>query len=286
MDNSWRGPLSKTQVLNRIAPFLLAPRVAREIRLDLFDIQAREIRLPLGNDNWQVLRPSIQKSFWEKIDGLCAKEDITSLGITRGMKASVMLPGVRVQNGGRFIVGLALLRIEEALNKGTAQRVILASDHSAAFSLAVQVADTFKMPIMLQSMAPVRHEAMAWQVYRREGLALSLACFNPEIWTANDIILLLDEGYAEEAARFSSGWQINLTDSSRGHAPELEGELSRQGIAPVLRNLAPLMEACLEDDKKLGPWGKKMMPDREKLQIWEAFLDNKRGGHYNTIKGI
>ena len=56
--------MSKTQVLNRIAPFLLAPRVAREIRLDLFDIQAREIRLPLGNDNWQVLRPSIQKSFW------------------------------------------------------------------------------------------------------------------------------------------------------------------------------------------------------------------------------
>ena len=278
--------MSKTQVLNRIAPFLLTPRVAREIRLNIFDTQAREIRLPMGNDNWQTLQPSIQESFWEKIDGLCEKEKITSLGVTRGIKAAVVLPGIRVQSGGQFIVDLALLRIEEALNKGGVQRIVLGSDQREVCSLAVQAGDTFKVPIMLQSMIPGRHEAMAFHIFRQKGLALSLACFCPEMWTANDIVLLLDEVYAKKAAGFTSGLQINLTDSSRGHAPVLEDELSKQGILPVLSNLAPLVEAYWEDNEDLRPGGKTRISDGRRLRFWDSFLDNERGGHYNTIKGI
>jgi hypothetical protein len=88
------------------------------------------------------------------------------------------------------------------------------------------------------------------------------------------------------ASNSSSGWKINLFDSSHGHAPELEEELQRQGIDPALGNLAPLMEAYLLKGVNSNQRDNVEIIEEKGGLVWDYFLDKEGTGHYNTIKGF
>ncbi|MGE5543799.1 MAG: hypothetical protein ACM3UW_02400 [Bacillota bacterium] len=274
-------------MLNRIAPLFFRPRSSRTIRLNEIGLEAREIHIPLGSENWDFLDQRIGEQFGQKVKSLCRKQDIESLGITRNLRtdrlSSLALEGRR---GDKFIVVLALLKIEEILGRIRAQRVILVSDQELAYCLAVKVSERFKLPVSLQTVHPAQHESMALRMLHQEGLALSLAALKPARWQDEDIVIVLDESYAGLAKGNGNGWRINLADSSRGHAPELEMRLQRQGLDPALCNLAPLMETYLLHKK--NPGLPDIIPTIEEKggRIWEYFLDKEWGGHYNTIKGF
>ncbi len=281
-----RGLLFKPSVLNRVAPLFFGPRLSRVIALTKVGLLAKELLIPLGHENWKSLTPEIRETLGQRVLHLCQKQKIQSLGVSRGLPPDSLGSLAAKRRGDNFIMALALLKIAESLGQTRGRRIILVSDQKLAFSLAVLVSERFKVPVFLQSTTPCRHEAFAWRMLYREGLAISLSAINPAQWKDDDIVLLLDEGYAHLVKGYESGWRLNLFDSSQGHAPQLEEELQEQGMDPALRNLAPLMEAYLLQEVN-GHYKDCIKIIEEKgSKIWGYFLDKQEDGHYNTIKGF
>lgn len=276
----------KPSVLNRVAPLFFGPRLSRAIRLKGVGLEARELLIPLGNENWDGLAPQIREHFGKRVTTLCRKQEIESLGVTRDLQPESLGSMAMERRGDNFIVALALLRIEESLGKIGGRRVILVSDQKLAFLLAVKVSERFKVPVFLQSVNPRQHEATALRMLHQEGLAISLSTLKPAKWKHDDIVLLLDEGYANLVNSFATGWRVNLFDNSQGHAPELEEELQGQGMDPALRNLAPLMEAYLLNGINGDQRDNIGVIEEKGGGVWDYFLDKEGAGHYNTIKGF
>ena len=281
------GLLFKPAVLNRVAPLFFGPRFSRSIRIREVRLEARELHIPLGDENWDYLGQPIREQFEHKIQALCRKQEIECLGITRGLRQERLNSlALNYRKGGNFIVALALLRIEEILERVRAKRVILVSDQQLAYCLAVKVSERFKLPVFLQTVNPRQHESIALRMLHQEGLAVSLTALKPARWKDSDIVLLLDEEYASLAISCDHGWRLNLAASSRGHAPELELRLQQQGLDPALRNLAPLMEAFLLNGENTRQQDIIAYIEEEGERIWNYFLDKEWAGHYNTIKGF
>jgi len=281
------GFLFKPAVLSRVAPLFFGPRLSRRIRIEEVGLNVREIHIPLGDENWEYLGQQIRGQFEQKIQTLCRKQGIECLGISRDLQEERLASLALVKRtGDKFIVALAMLKIEELLGRVRAQRLILVSDKELAYCLAAKVSERFKLPVFLQTANPRQHESSALRMMRREGLALSLAALKPAGWKDNDIILVLDEEYVSLAQSYEHGWRVNLADSSQGHAPELEFKLQRQGLDPSLANLAPLMEAHLLNGKSAKQQDITAYIEEEGGRIWDYFLDKEWGGHYNTIKGF
>ena len=184
-----RGLLFKPAVLNRVAPLFFGPRLTRTIRLKGVGLEAREIHIALGNENLMGLSPQMREQLERRVQALCRHQGIETLGVTRGVKPeSLNLLAQEGRRGDRFIIALALLKIEEVLGKAGGQRVILVSDQKLAFYLAVRVSDRFKLPVLLQCRNPRQHEAAVLRMLHQEGLALSLAVLKPARWRKDDII--------------------------------------------------------------------------------------------------
>lgn len=276
----------KQSVLNRVAPLFFGPRLSRVIRLKGVGLQAQELLIPLGNENWESLNPQIRDYFVQKVVNLSRKQGIESLGVTRNLEPGTLESMTTQRRGDSFIIALALLRIGEGLEKIRGRRVILVSDQKLAFPLAVISSERFKVPVFLQSINPRQHEATAMRMLRQEGLAIALSKLSPGKWADDDIVILLDENYQDWGNADYKGVRINLFDSSRGHAPELEAELQQQGINPALCNLAPLLEAHILNGTNCNPQDNVEIIKGKGGRIWDYFLDNDGTGHYNTIKGF
>jgi hypothetical protein len=282
-----RGFLFRPEVLNRVAPLFFGPRLSRAIQLKDAGLNGRVLHIPLGCENWENLRPQIREEFGQRVQSLCRKQGIESLGITRGLSLeSLGSLALQSRSGDKFITALALLKIEEVLGQTGGQRVILVSDQKLAFKLAVKVSERFKLPVFLQCANPSRHEATALRILHQEGLAISLGVLKPAKWKDDDIILLLDDSYADLVSSTATGRQLTLAESSHGHAPQLEESLQRQGVDPALRNLAPLMEAFLLDGTSANRQDLVRTIEEEGGQVWDYFLDKEGVAHYNTIKGF
>ena len=174
-----RGFLFKPTVLNRVAPLFFTPRGWQGIRLKEVGLEASGLIIPLGIENWNSLTPEVREHFEKRILVWCRKHEIGSLGVNRGLNGEGFDPVAIGKRGDLFIMALALLRVAESLGRYGGRRVILVSDQGLAFSLAVKVTERFKVPVVLQSIRPIRHEAAAWHMFRQEGLAMSLSTLNP-----------------------------------------------------------------------------------------------------------
>ena len=295
------GPLFKPAVLNKVASLFFAPRISRTIRIKEVGLEVRELHIPLENESLYYLDPRLKEQFRQKLEALCRKLGIESLGISRVLRPGIMSPRtVEGRRGDYFIISLALLRLEEMLECIRAQRVILVSDQELAYTLAVEISERFKLPVFLQTANPRQHEPAVLTMLRQQGLALSLALLKPAGWKEDDIIFILDEKYrwcqgdgsrdtktgVKRTVPLTPLTPIDLSDGSEGQAPELEVSLQEQGLNPALHHLAPLMEAYLLDGKDGEPQGIIKHLEEEGARVWDYFLDKVWDAHYNTIQGF
>lgn len=289
-----RGPLFKPAVLNRVASIFFGPRISGIIRMKEVELEVWELHIPLENESLYHLDPQHKEQCRQKLAALCRKLGIKSLGVSRVLRPGIMGSlAVEGRRGDCFIIALALLRLEEMLEFVRARRVILVSDQELAYTLAVEISERLKLPVFLQTANPRQHEPTVLRMLQRYGLALSLALLNPAGWKDDDIVFILDEKYRDLIRQAGVGETVllpplppvDLTDSSRGHAPELEKRLKEQGLNPALHHLAPLMEAYLLDGEDTGL---QIINHLEAGggRVWDYFLDKVRDGHYNTIKGF
>jgi len=270
------GPLFKPAVLNRVASLFFTPRISRTIRIKEVGLEVWELHIPLGNEGLYNLAPQLREKFGQKLEAMCRKLGIESLGLSRILRPGIISPlAVEGRRGDHFIISLALLRLVEMLEYKRARRVILVSDQEMAYTLAVRISERLKLPVFLQTANPRQHEAAALRMLQQHGLALSLALLKPAGWKDDDIVFILDEKYRDltndvtRTVPLTPLAVVNLTNSSRGHAPKLEMMLKEQGLNPALYHLAPLMEAFLLDGMETGQRDIVRYLEEEGDRVWD-----------------
>ncbi|MGE5417620.1 MAG: hypothetical protein ACM3UZ_12860 [Acidobacteriota bacterium] len=276
-DQEHRGILSRPGILNRIAPVFLHPRPKKDLHIKGLGLTGTQLMIPMGTGNWQSLSDRNKISMAAKarqvaLDKLETPNILVSRG---GTEQELMEPGDR--NGDYFVSALTSKLAGHWLEKADAKRVIVAGDDTLTAVAALLIADRYRIPVIWQSLHPEKHEVTVSRALYRHGIPISLMPFDPAGWKKTDLALNLHEYYAQMGARYGSGCKVDLSNSSSGHAPELENELSEQGINPSLAYLSPVLEWVLLDDRDttgLSEW--EIVHDAEQKgdAVWDYFLDN------------
>lgn len=286
MPNDKRGLVYRKYLLDRLAPFLFAPRVARMIDLPAMDARGYHVLLPLGAGNLNSMEPERRQQVLGRSIDVARDFNLPALAVDRRLKEQFPLQdvGLRLIFGDHFVKALAAAYIKRILNQHDVKRVIIATDNEDLVGF-MDYLSRFGVPLSVQTYHPARYEPVAHQMMYEKGLAVSTSMFNPLSWERGDLVVVFDPQDRFMTLSPRSVFYLQLGNNSRNLAPALESSLSSYGVNACLHNLAPIMELCL------GPVAAELPPAEgsgetnhpqafialEKaaasLGLWELFLD-------------
>ncbi len=284
-----RGFLYRKTVLDRLAPFLFAPRVKNLIDLPELKSTGCNIVLPLGAGNLKILENEKQKDLFGRTAEILDNKKIKIMAVDRSLKALFpqLSSGFFPVFGDNFIKALAFVMIRDILLHKDPKRLIIVGN-TEDFGDLIEAISGYGLPISIQNPHPEKYEVFAYHFLYKKGLAISNSRIKPENWEKDDLVLLLDYDMQELAVTFPGVFFVRLSNKSRGLARELEDSLAGCGIEPVLHNLAPILEAYLIDkagfcglNRELnmtnaGGDGNTFLSLQEtgdRLNLWQLFLD-------------
>lgn len=245
-----RGLLSRKFFLDTVAPVLYHPRVKRTIRLQSLGAEGPQVLVPLSRVDWGALNRENQARLWREAGQVAKKHGISVMAVNRALRFTTPeMLSIRVAWGDYFILALALVLAERAVNHYGADKLYLVGEFPGLPGL-ISLLGGMGVPVVLQTFYPARCEHLAYHMFYSQGVALSVGYFNPRNWGGGDAVLIFDPTYHRFVLGQKGVFIISLTDDSCCHAPELEDSLRSQEVDGSLKNLAPILEAYL---MRLGP---------------------------------
>jgi len=280
-----KGLAGRKYFLDRLAPFLYGPRIARLIEVPQLGAGCN-IHLPLGAGNITSLPEQGQQRFLEKTGQLLKELQLTNLSAERSLRQAWPNLGEYFDLvwGDDFIKALSYTLVQETMSRRGADKIILVGEMST-YSDLLEALTVFGVPISVQSLKPGDYEVMTYRLLYDKGCAVSNSYVNPQGWEKGDLILVF-EGEAEGLVAAAPGkFLFRLTNSSRGLAPDLEEHLEQNGISGQLGTVAPILETCIavkaginsahaeQDMSKPAPLFQNLRAAGEELGVWDIFLD-------------
>ncbi|MGI6467597.1 MAG: hypothetical protein GXZ09_10820 [Syntrophomonadaceae bacterium] len=287
MPNDKRGLVYQKYILNRLAPFLFAPRVACLIDLPVIKARGYHVLLPLGEGNLDSMDPERQQQMLGKSIAVTRGFNLPALAVDRRLKPRFAVPqeDMKLVFGDHFIKALAAAYIKRTLSCHAVKRIIIATDHEDVAEFA-EYAARFDVPLSIQSFHPAGYEALAYQMMYEHGRAVSTSLFNPRSWSKGDLVVIFDTQDRLVTISSRDVFALKLSNLSHNLSPLLENHLQNHGLEARLHNLAPIMELCLwmlaaranpRADASKAEDGLPVFLQLEKsatlLGLWELFLD-------------
>lgn len=287
MQSDKRGLVYQKYLLDRLAPFLFAPRVARLIDMPVINARGYHVVLPLGEGNLNSMEPERQQQMLSKSIDVTRDFNLPALAVDRRLKPRFVLPQVDMQIifGDHFIKALAAAYINRSLNRHAVKRIIIATDNEDLVDF-VDYASRFDVPLSIQSYQPARYEPVAHQMMYENGRAVSTSLFNPRSWSKGDLVVIFDPRDRFVAISPPDVFCLQLGNRSENIAPVLENNLKNHGVEARLCILAPIMELCLgiitakqpsretvTAETVLPPDFIRVEKSASSLGLWELFLD-------------
>lgn len=284
-----RGLVYQKYVLDRLAPFLFAPRVARLIDLPVINARGYHVVLPLGEGNLDCMEPERQQQMLCKSIDVTREFNLPALAVDRRLKPRFALSqgDMKLVFGDNFIKALAAAFIKRTLSKHDMKRIVIATDNEDVMDFAEYVA-YFDVPLSIQSYYPARYETAAYQMMYENGRAVSTSLFNPHSWRKGDLVVIFDTQDRFVAISTQDVFALQLGNLSHNLSPALENNLKNYGLEARLHNLAPIMELCLwmtaepipeadtNTEKALLPAFIQLEKSANSLGLWELFLDKAK----------
>lgn len=284
MPNDKRGLVYRKYLLDRLAPFLFAPRVARMIDLPVINARGYHVVLPLGAGNLNNMEPERRQQMLGRSIDVARDFNLPALAVDRRLKDQFPSPGVGLIFGDHFVKALAAAHIKRTLSKHDVKRIIIATDNEDLAEF-MDYASRFGVPLSVQTYHPARYEPVAYQMMYEKGLAVSTSMFNPQSWERGDLVVVFDPQDRFMTLSSRSLFYLQLGNGSSNLAPALESSLSSCGVKACLHTLAPILELCLGPIAELPPAadGKggtnhtrafiALEKAAASLGLWELFLD-------------
>ncbi|NLB53340.1 MAG: hypothetical protein GX808_10480 [Syntrophomonadaceae bacterium] len=274
-----RGLVYKKVFLDRLAPFIFAPRLERLIKIKYISACGGNILLPLGVDNLNILPKEKQILMAQKTEDLLKQYQLDNLAVDRRLKNCLphIFPERELIFGENFIKALAHVLIKEYISRHEVCRIIVVGTIED-FNYFIESLEQYQIPVTIQTTHPHRDEIFARQLLYEKGQAVSTSYLAPENWEPGDLVIIFDDNIRLiDKKRITVLFLNNYSDNL---APELESELAEHNLAPELFNLAPILESCLRE--KAGILGTDEEPvsdffDLEEIGhqwgLWDHFLD-------------
>lgn len=279
-----KGLTGRKYFLDRLAPLLYAPRIARLIEVPQLGVGCH-IHIPIGVGNMNSLAESGQQRFLEKTEQILHDTKITNLSADRSLRPFWPDLGQYFDLvwGDDFIKALGFTLVQNIMSRRGGDKIILVGDISNYGDL-LEALIVFEVPISVQSLKPTDYEVMTYRLLYERGCAISNSYVNPQDWGLGDLILVFDGVAAGVIAAAPGQFLLRLTNSSRGLAPELEDHLEQSGMDGRLGIMAPILESCIKvkagivpahgehDTLGLTPFIT-LQRAGEEIGVWDIFLD-------------
>ncbi len=193
MEIDKRGLVYQKYLLDRLAPFLFAPRVMRLIDLPLIKARGYHVLMPLGEGNLDSMEPERQAQMLSKSIELIRGFNLPALAVDRRLKSRFFhsQPDIKVVFGDHFIKALAAAYIIHSLSRHDIKRIVVATDNEDVVDF-VEYATQFDLPVSFQSYHPARYEPVAYQMMYENGRAVSTSMFTPQSWGRGDLVVVFD----------------------------------------------------------------------------------------------
>lgn len=290
MESDKRGLVYQKYLLDRLAPFLFAPRVTRLIDLPVINARGYHVVMPLGEGNLNNMDPERQVQMLSKSIEVTRDFNLPALAVDRRLQSRFVVSdvGLKVVFGDHFIKALAAAYIKNSLSRHDIKRIVIATDHEDLVDF-MDYASRFDLPVSIQSYQPARYEPVAYQMMYENGRIVSTSMFNPHSWSKGDLVVVFDPRDRFLGISPRDVFCLQLGNRSCNLAPSLEHDLQCHGVEARLHNLAPIMELYI------GPHAEKqpvvlndccgaiagqefvlMEKAANSLGLWELFLDKAK----------
>lgn len=280
-----KGLAGRKYFLDRLAPLLYGPRIARLIEVPQLGCGCN-IHLPLGAGNLANLPQRGQQRFLEKTGQLLEEMHLTNLSAERSLRQVWANLGeyFNLVWGDDFIKALGYTLVQETISRRGANKIILVGDMST-YSDLLEALTVFQVPISVQSLRPVDYEVMTYRLLYDKGCAVSNSYVNPQGWEKGNLILVFDGEAESLIAAAPHQFLFRLTNNSRGLAPDLEEHLEQNGISGQLGTMAPILESCIavkagiksahaeQDMSKTTAPFQDLWAVGAEIGVWDIFLD-------------
>ncbi len=288
IDQTKTGLAYKKVFLDRLTPLFFAPRLEKLIDMPYLDARGGNILLPLGVGNLNILQQERHKDIAQKTQCLLEEYNLANLAVDRRLKDIFpdIYPRQELIFGEEFIKALAHVLIKAYLSRHDLRKIIIVSA-AEDFALFISSLDQYQLPVSIQNFSPHRDEIFAHQLLYEKGQAVSTSYLTPENWEEGDLVIIFADNNKLMENYKGAALTIILNNCSSSLAPELERGLAKDGLAPNLFNLAPIMESCLRaktgfsdtDTEPIIASEKREADFRELEEIgrrwglWDHFLD-------------
>lgn len=286
-----RGLLYQKYLLDRLAPFLFAPRVKQMIDLPVLNARGYHVSLPLGTGNLESMEPEKKQHILGRSIAVAEDFELPALAVDRRLKPHFPNQNttLKIHFGDHFIKALAAAYVKHMLSKRPIKRVVVATDFEDVTSFVSYLA-AWGCPLSIQSYHPMRYEPLSYQMMYQEGYTLTTSMFNPDSWEPGDLVVLFDPVDRFLTVSFPDVSCLQLNNHTTGLAPLVEAGLRQYGIDACLYNLAPIMELCIwslssanipmdqrKSDEISQPESFVHLEEiANSLGLWELFLDKER----------
>lgn len=290
MQSDKRGLVYQKYLLDRLAPFLFAPRVTRLIDLPVINARGYHVVMPLGEGNLDSMEPERQLQMLSKSIEVTRDFNLPALAVDRRLKSRFAISevGLKLVFGDHFIKALAAAYIKHSLSRHDIKRIVVATDNEDLVDF-IEYASRFDVPLSIQSFQPARYEPVAYQMMYENGRIVSTSMLNPHSWSRGDLVVVFDPQDRFVAISPRDVFCLQLGNKSCNLAPSLEKSLQSYGVEARLHNLAPIMELCLGPHTEEQPallhdfnrtvTGLGFLPLEKaanSLGLWELFLDKAK----------
>jgi len=241
-----RGPAATYR--QKKTSLFYGPAVRQGLVIPEADVFGLHLVLPFSPEAWARTPGETRAGVTARVMTVVQRQGVSALGIRRGQ--GLENENMKAWRGEVFLAALARLKVQEALEQGSFERVIVVGDSPLSVLIAWQIKLGCGCCVVLRSSRPSRLERAAEKLRFQEGLVLPLSCYTPQGWEKKDLVVFLDffpdrDGFLPQPASV-----ISLYHESRGHAPFWEKQLEKRGIDCSLGILAPFLEALLLADQK------------------------------------
>ncbi len=281
------GLAFKKVFLDKLAPIFYAPRLKRIIKLPYMEACGGNIMLPLGIANLQDLQHESKHLLAGKLGSLLQEYKLRYLAVDRRLKNQLtdITDGQVLVHGDNFIKALAHVFIKELLTRYELHKIIIVGTIED-FPGFISSLEQYGLPISIQALYPQQQELFAHHLLYEKGQAVSTSYLNPQNWGRDDLVFILTDLTETITDGKNAALTIYLNNCSCSLAPRLDSEFERNGLFPVLYNLAPILESCLLAKAGIQNFGTESItvnaPNTEFLTLenigyqwglWELFLD-------------
>ena len=248
-----QGLVYRKFFLDRLAPYLFAPRVENLINFCGLGLKGCNMLLPMGQGNWNLLEADRKKMLLEKSVSILEDYGLAGMAVDRRLKNELL----ELSNdfpmlfGDNFIKALAAVLVKDMISRRRINKLVVAGDFPE-MPRFIETLKQYDIPVSIQNYRPSQYEIIAYRLLYEKGVAVSTSYINPQGWEKGDLIILFETAANKLELIAPESFFIDLTADCNSLAPEIGNTLRSRGLDTSIHTVAPIMESCLWT--KAGFW--------------------------------